>query len=251
MKIKLFTVLCITLSLLSCGGGESGTDSEAPENKATFEVLLMGNSHSSLNDLPGKLRTLIEIGTGETVLTANAPGWKFLDERLTDGVSNDFLKSRSWTHVILQAQKYSTSGLVNYSTEPSKTWIRRVKSQNASPIMFPEWPRQGNYEEGNRVHILHESIVSAEPACLAPIGLTWDFVILNHPEIVLHDTDGNHSNDQGALLTAYVLYETITKNPAESLPNIESLAISNEIQTILKRASSEIIKQNPPCQYLN
>ncbi|NVJ65492.1 MAG: hypothetical protein HWE16_03325 [Gammaproteobacteria bacterium] len=249
MKHKLIVHLLIGFLLISCKGGDSNTENSAPESKATFEVLLMGNSHSSYNNLPGMLATLIKTGTNESVSTANAPGWAFLDERLSDGVSEQFLLSRKWTHVILQAQKYSTSGLYSYSTEPSKEWIRKVKKQNAVPIMFPEWPRRGNFEEGVRIHSLHESIVAAEPACLAPIGLTWDQVILSHPSLTLHNPDGNHSNKNGALLTAYVLYEVITKQQAVELPVIDSLGIAASIQTTLKAAVSEVVEANPPCTY--
>lgn len=251
MNIRLYSLLTIfILTLPTCkDSGNTTSETGSPTVKAKYEVLLMGNSHSSYNNLPGMLATLIKSGTRESSYTANAPGWKFLDERLSDGVSEAYLQSRKWSHVILQAQKYSTTGLYSYSTEPSKTWIRKVKAQAATPIMFPEWPRKGYFEEGVRIHTLHESIVAAEPACLAPIGLTWDYVILNHPEIPLHNIDGNHSNINGALLTAYVLYEVITKNFAKELDYIDTLGASETIQKILKDAASHILQIHPPCTY--
>ncbi len=249
MNIKLIISFTAFIILSSCKGSDNTVETPESEAKATFEILLMGNSHSSYNNLPGMLTTLIQTGTNESVSSVNAPGFKFLDERLTDGVSEQLLKSRKWTHVVLQAQKYSTSGLYNYSTEPSKEWIRKAKQQAAIPIMFPEWPRKGNFEEGVRIHALHESIVAAEPACLAPIGLAWDQVILSNPTLILHNPDGNHSNRNGALLTAYVLYEVISKNKASELPHIDSLGVERSIQEILKNAASEVIELNPPCSY--
>jgi hypothetical protein len=176
-----------------------------------------------------------------------APGWRFLDERLRGGSTNRLLISRQWTDVILQAQKYSSTGKYWYSTDAAEEWIRRITSQNGTPIMFPEWPRRGNFEEGERVHKLHLEIASREEACVAPVGLVWDAVIASYPNLELHAPDGNHSNLTGALLTAYVFYEVITKLSANDLPYISSINVSQTVQTQLKDIVSEVVLANAPC----
>jgi hypothetical protein len=176
-----------------------------------YEILFMGNSHSAANGLPDLLSKLIEAGLPNATARSDlAPGWKYLADRLNDGVSEQMLNSRPWTHVILQAQKYSSSGQYFYPTTAAEQWIRKAKARSALPIMFPEWPRRGNTEEGPRVHQLHLDIASREAACVAPIGLTWEASLYENPDTVLHAADGNHSNLNGAALTAYVLYEVIT-----------------------------------------
>lgn len=252
MKPHLITItglLLSTLLLYSCKSSDKDNSPGAVVSVSKYEVLLIGNSHSSNSGLPETLALLISTGTNESVNVQNAPNWKFLDERINDGETQEYLESRKWTHVFLQAQKYSTSGTVTYSTEAAKEWIRRVKAQDATPIMFPEWPRKNNFEEGTRIHVLHESIVAAEPGCLAPIGLAWDASILAHPAIELHAADGNHSNRNGALLTAYVMYEAITGKLATDLPEINNLSISSDIQDKFKTIASLTIEQYPPCAY--
>ncbi len=73
-----------------------------------------------------------------------------------------------------------------YPTDAAEEWIRRVKAQTARPILFPEWPRLGNYEEGQRIHNLHLSISSRESACVAPIGLAWEESLAFDPGLQLH-----------------------------------------------------------------
>lgn len=51
------------------------------------------------------------------------------------------LASQRWSFVILQAQKYSTSGQFSCSTAEAKEFVRLARAQGAVPIMFPEWPR--------------------------------------------------------------------------------------------------------------
>lgn len=210
-----------------------------------YQILFMGNSHSSFNGLPGLVTTLIEAGSpGTTTYQAVAPGYRFLAERIGDDVTQQLLQSRTWTHVILQAQKYSTTGLYTYPTDAAETWIRRAKLQNARPVLFPEWPRRGNTEEGQRVHDLHLEISAREPACVAPVGLAWDSAIESYPGMDLHATDGNHSNLTGALLTAYVFYQVITTQPAAELPNIQGINVSPEVQQNLRELATEVVENN-------
>ncbi len=220
----------------------SGILAHAQEGPAHhYALLFMGNSHSSANDLPGLVARLIEVGeAGSSAEAELAPGWGFLADRLNDGVSRQSLESRPWTHVVLQAQKYSTTGLYSYPTTAAEEWIRRVKAQGAVPVMFPEWPRRGNFEEGARVHRLHLSIAGREPACVAPVGLTWDAALLRHPGLVLHAPDGNHSNLAGALLTAYVFYQLLTGRSADALPVIPSIAVAADTQRQLKAVAAEV-----------
>ena len=221
----------------------------ATEGKAKdYEILLIGNSHSSRNNLPGLVAILIETGPpSKTVHARTAPSWGFLVDHLQNKKTQRLLESQSWTHVILQAQKYSSSGRYYYPTTAAEELIRRAKLQDAIPIMFPEWPRRGNSEEGQRVHELHLQIASREPACVAPVGLAWQLILEQKPSLKLHAPDGNHSNRQGALLTAYVLYEVITGKPAAELPYVSSIKVASEAQEILRNSASESITEQPNC----
>lgn len=213
-----------------------------------YEILLIGNSHSSRNNLPGLVAILIETGLpSKTVHARTAPRWGFLDSHLRNDKTLRLLESQSWTHVILQGQKYSSSGRYSYPTTAAEEMIRRARSQDAIPIMFPEWPRRGNTEEGQRVHELHLQIAAREPACVAPVGLAWQLVLQQNPSLKLHATDGNHSNRNGALLTAYVLYELITGDPAAELPSISSLKVAPETQELLRKGASETTKAQTYC----
>lgn len=211
-----------------------------------FDLLFIGNSHSRFNDFPNLVKTLIETGvSGKSVNAQAAPASGFLDEHLANGSTKELVESKAWTHVILQAQKYSSSGRYSYPTTAAENWIRIIRSINAAPLLFPEWPRRGNFEEGQRVYELHLQIASQEPACVAPIGLVWDEVIATYPGLVLHAPDGNHSNLAGALLTAYIFYQVITDKPASGLPYIAQINISADVQKQLRDTASTITKQYP------
>ena len=210
-----------------------------------YEVLMIGNSHSASFNLPGLVKKLIEHGLpGVPVYTELGPGSAFLADRISDSVTQPAIESRQWTHVVLQAQKYSTSGFFNYPTLAAEEFIRRIRAQDGLPVMFPEWPRFGNTEEGPRIHQLHLDIASREAACVAPIGLAWEVSLVENPDIVLHHADGNHANLNGAVLTAYVLYEVITREPASALSYQDNLGIDASTQRRLRVVASRVVQEH-------
>lgn len=223
-------------------GAEVSGNTDGPEH---YELLFIGNSHSRVNGLPELVATLIRTGLpGKTANAAAAPGLRFLSDRLDDGVTEQMLNSRAWTHVILQGQEYSSSGLYDYPTDAAEVWIRLVKERNAQPILFPEWPREGNMEEGIFVHSLHLGISSRESACVAPIGLAWEESMERYPGLDLYADDGNHSNLSGALLTAYVFYELFTWQLADDLPYISEIDVSADTQQKLSEVASFVVAAN-------
>ena len=142
--------MALSLCLASCGGGTSSAESggSGENNQQTppsfdYSVLMMGNSHTSVANLPLHLTQLLRAGLpGMTVTVAVAPDWMFLDEHLSNPRTLGLLNGRSWRAVVLQAQKYSSSGQFSYSTQEAQQLgedraqpkcAARVVSRMASP----------------------------------------------------------------------------------------------------------------------
>ena len=236
----------VALTLLALVAANAGQ--AALEETPAYRVLLIGNSHSSSSGLPKLLRTMLEAADPRADVRTKALGrWNFLADRLDDNYTQKALESDPWTHVVLQAQKYSTSGRYHYPTDAAEGWIRRVRERQAVPILFPEWARRGVTGEAERVHALHMEIAEREPACVAPVGYAWMLALESDPSLRLHARDGNHANRKGALLTAYVLYEAIAGNPAAELPFTKKLKEDEETQGALRAAASKAFREIPGC----
>ncbi len=220
-----------------------------PDNSSSthFEVLLFGNSHLQSHDLPYMLQLMLQQGRPQaTIRVQRADDWAFLDERLADGRSWPVLKSQTWTHLVLQGQKYSTTGQYSYPVDASLTWIALAKQLQITPILFPEHARAGNNEEGERVYLLHQRIAKQESACVAPIPLGW-YQLMQQTGLVLHEPDGNHANKTGAAFTAFILYQVLSGDPADQLPTIPALNISASVQQQLRQWASATLQQYPAC----
>ena len=250
-------LLCIIL-LASCGGGGDASTPSAPMPAAAsvapspapiaadIAVLMMGNSHTSVNRLPDTLATMLRAGhPGKTVAVTVAPGSLFLDERLAHGPSVAQLQGQRWSHVVLQAQKYSTSGTRSYSTAEAEQLIRMARVAGAVPVMFPEWARLG-VAETETIYDLHVSIAVTEPACVAPIGQAWDRALIRDPTLTLHASDGNHSAPAGAFLAALVLYSTLTGGSPAALPALEVPGVDEATQARLRTVAAETVQAVAP-----
>ena len=217
-------------------------------NSSAFNVLLMGNSHAA--GLRPILDRLLVLGQPDKSINVQlAPRSTFLAERVNDGVSEQKLESEQWTHVILQAQKYSSTGANTYPTTAAEYWIRGSKGLGATPIMFPEHPRRGNSWEGRTLWDLHTGIAARENTCVAPVGLVWDEVLFRDTFLVLHQPDGNHASETGALLTALVFYQIITGQPVESLPELSEFDIDSATEQIMKESVSSLLFDYTSCAF--
>lgn len=226
------------------------SDPDIPNNQIIehYQILFMGNSH--VQSLASMMDQLISTRFSEKKVTSSsALGVYYLSERIEDRASIERLVNSPWTHVILQAQKYSTSGAFSYPIDAAITWIQLTKIQNATPIMFPEHPRYDNSTEGLQIYLLHKSITEQEPACVAPIGLAWNRAIELYPELSLYQADGNHANVTGKLLTALVFYQVITGESADALPYVETIDVNELTQDLLGQVASYTLEQNPACNY--
>lgn len=247
MKLRTLLPLVAAAALLAgCASDDSGGTPEGTD--ATTSLLFMGNSHSSLNHLQAMVETIVGSALpAETVDAIEAPGWMFLEDRVNDSASMNLLGAQDWSFVVLQAQKYSTSGCCEYSTFEAKALIRLAREQNAVPIMFPEWPLEG-VNETMTIYNLHVSIAQAEPACVAPVGQAWDLSMQRHPEIHLYAADGNHSNAAGAFLTALILSATMTGASPLDAPVIGGTT-SAANQALLRVVAADTVAAWPPRQH--
>jgi len=265
--MKAFYLLISIFLIVGCGGSDTPNNNDeleiAPplasggqltqklpikDNRdiEKFEILMIGNSHSS--SVSRSLKLLFSYVEQREVEISTIFGAHLVDT--VAKVENiDRFNENSWSHVILQGQKYSQSQSTLYSTESTKTWIKRVKTQGGTPILFPEHPQKGNRSEAEYVHRIHSKIAFQEPSCVAPVGLAWDFVLEIQPMLGLYSADGNHASELGGFLSALVIYEVTTGLSADLIPYIEDLPGDEMTQDLFGLMASKAILENPSCIY--
>ncbi|PWF54936.1 hypothetical protein [Massilia glaciei] len=210
---------------------------------------MFGNSHTAANGLPAMLEAMLKAARpGKSVAVVNAPGFLFLDERERDAASLSLFQRQKWSAVVFQAQRYSSSGTVDYSIAEAVNWVALTRARQMVPVMFPEWPRRG-IAETPRIFELHISIAALQPACVAPIPQAWDLALSRFSDIVLHASDGNHSSPAGAFLTASILFATMTGNSPLDLPTFPNFGVDDPTQQRLRAVADDQVKLLSPHLY--
>jgi hypothetical protein len=262
--IKKNLVIMAALFLLSACGGSSTSQALStpspdpniisenlaiPDNrsKTSYQILIIGNSHVS--GIQSLLTSIFENSNEAKNITIETRRGTFLDTIVNDENIIELINNKKWTHVILQGQKYSQSQIKFYPTGATALWIQRAKAVGATPILFPEHPILGKPQDAEYVHNIHKEIAAEQSSCVAPIGLTWNNTLSISPGLKLHSSDGNHASTLGTTLTSFVLYETISGEPADLLPFINVLQGDETTQSLFGQIASEIIINNLPCKF--
>jgi hypothetical protein len=182
-------------------------------SKADIRLLLIGNSHTHSQDLPKRIVKMVEFVNPGKKVAARTIAVGFLDDATEDPKTQEVLKSFAWNAVILQAQKISSSGRTTYSTEKGIELAKQAKELGLPVFFFAEWGLKGTADSTERTHKIYAEMAEASGATLIPVGLSWEKVFQQFPEVPLHDFDGNHQSSLGADLTALVLASYVAKQP--------------------------------------
>lgn len=224
-----------TVQVKSSVGGLTAKKIEAADVSALF----IGNSHT------WNLDTIIErmfaqAHPDQHVCIARAPGNGFLVDHARNKKTRDLIKLGKWDFVILQAQKYSTTGRNSYPYDGALELSKLAQDNGAKVIMFPEWSQRGVPDEHRRIDKIHHEIAAQTGATVAPIGDCWDAVLKSDPGVNLYSADGNHASNLGAYLNACVFYSLLAgeEAPPPKKPSDDDAHLRLIRQTVWKQVES-------------
>lgn len=181
---------------------------------ADLRILFIGNSHTQNSpELLGKLFTILH--PEKKVWMARTMGG-FLVGHSNNEFTLKFLRYGKWDFVVLQGQKYSTSGKYHYPIDGALKLAEIAEGEvGAKVILFPEWSRKNMKDEYLRINKIHSEIAGHNKAAIAPIGLAWEKVTDSIPNLKLYEPDGNHATSLGHFINAIVFYRMIMGAPVE------------------------------------
>lgn len=197
-------------------------------------VLFLGNSYTSVNNLPGLVQQLA-LSMGDTVnVQMVAPGGFTLYEHSTTLASINAINAQAWDYVVMheQSQLGALPDAVTGSAGDA-TALANIIAANDSctvPVYYMTWGRQtgdmmncANFPfmctyEGMQLGLRDNYVGFAEDnnGWTAPVGMAWREVRNTHPFIELYQTDGSHPNINGSYLAAAVMYCTLFQQSCTS-----------------------------------
>ena len=192
-------------------------------------VLFLGNSYTSVNDLPGTFSALCNAMGKPMQVASNAPGGYTFNGHSTNATSLALIQQADWDVVVLQEQSQIPSFPPTQVASQCYPYAARLDSfiQAVNPCMetffFMTWGRQNgdasncaNYPvlctyDGMQGRLRESYLEMAQDnqASVSPVGMAWKRVRDLNPGIELYSPDGSHPSIAGTYLAACVFYASL------------------------------------------
>ena len=227
----------------------------------TLKVLFLGNSYTSVYNLPLLVKNLSTANNQVLITDFNTPGGCTLEQHSTNETSLQKIRKGNWDFVVLQEQ--SQIPTIEYHKENSMYPAARrlndsIKKYNscATTLFYMTWGRRFGGQQCDNTGIncspdfvdfthMQDSLESAYwgitnelNAQIAPVGIAWKKAITIN-DIILHATDDSHPNYSGAYLSACVFYSMIWDE--NSFENSFIGNLEQEIAHLLQSNADSII----------
>ncbi len=203
-----------------------GTD--AADTMGPLRVLFIGNSYTYVNDLPGTIRALGAATPGfaievDSVVEPGARLWDHLDHT----GARARIASRPWNIVVIQGQSLEPVTENRSFTTYAVPLANAVRDAGARTVWYETWARRagepfyrGAFEVNygattpdimtSRLDGAYQALANANGGIVARAGIAWQRSLRDLPAINLYDPDGSHPSPEGTLLTACVMFQSIT-----------------------------------------
>jgi len=193
----------------------------------SYKVLFLGNSYTSVNDLPQAIHD-VALSAGDTlVFDSHTPGGYQLIDHSLDVISQNKIMAGGWDYVIIQGQsqepivyssQFNNGGFALYSlikqynqcavAMPYMTWGRK-NGDASNCISFPVMCTYQGMDTTIRNSYLNlTDFINGE---VSPVSVVWNYLRQNYPGIELYQSDESHPSTAGSYAAACCFYTTLFK----------------------------------------
>jgi prepilin-type N-terminal cleavage/methylation domain-containing protein len=193
-------------------GGETDEESAspAPSSTAPMKVLFVGNSYTSVNNLPQIVKLLADSAKEKRAFEPDAQtvGGATLQLHWDQGVALGKIQATAYDFVVLQEQSQMPLIDPEATRYAAGLFDTEIKKSGAATCLFMTWARQYAPETQSTFTDVYNSIGKDLGATVAPVGVAFQSALKADPSLVLHQADGSHPTARGSYLAACVFYAT-------------------------------------------
>lgn len=221
----------LCLSVVSPAAGQSG----APEPKQV-RILFIGNSYTSVNDLPrilgsvaaaGRQAIIVDVGS---VLEGGAS--------LRTHWNNETIKliqSGAWDYVVLQEQSLLPIEEPDRFIAYGKRFASEIRAAKANLVLYLTWSRRSRPADQELLNRAYLQLARETGAIVAPVGPAWQVFRELDANSELYAEDGSHPSPLGSFIAASTFYRALfSELPADSTG--AEYGIEPRTLTLIRRA---------------
>jgi hypothetical protein len=211
-------------------------------------VLLIVNSLTYVNDLPGIVQALADSAHGDSlaVETVGEPNFALIDHWNT-GAALAEINRRSWDFVVLQQGPSSVELNRDTLRFATKLFAPSIARAGGKPVLFSAWPTIDRRQDFSRTIESYQLAAADVGGIFAPVASAWLGAFARNASVALYDPDGLHPSIAGSYLSALVIYSVITERSPIGLPGTLRLrsgltiTVDAATATMLQQAAAEAV----------
>lgn len=235
MKLKNTLLIASLVFGALCAGAKVPLNNRAVLSDS-LQVLFIGNSYTYYNDLPGLVRDLAASVGGKIAPSRCIKGGQRFKGHLETPTTVEMLAAGGFDYVVLQEASYLPSYQTRSVIEEVYPYahildsLAKAGSPKAEVIFYMTWGHKNGIVHSNTDYPLDDTYESMQERLktsyremawengskCAPVGVAWQRVRAERPELELYTKDMSHPSRLGSYLAANVILATILGKPYES-----------------------------------
>jgi hypothetical protein len=229
-----------------CGSQDPGSCSRVP---------FIGNSYTSVNDLPSVFASLARAGGHDVETGMVAPGGSTLSEHASSAETLGMLASSKWDFVVLQEQSQlpAIEQVRRQQMYPAaRSLVRSIWDAGARPVFFMTWTHRAGWPEYGlpdyqsmqaQVGAGYLAIARELGVSVAPVGYAWSAAYAKDPRLELWQADGSHPSQLRTYLAACVFYAAIFRQSPEGSSYLAG--VPNDTAQVLQATAAHLVLDGP------
>ena len=223
-----------------------------------LDVLFIGNSYVIQSDTPALLEAMAEDAGVAFHVERLAVGGKDFAFHLARRQTIEMLAQREWDVVLLQSHSLDPLRDPEGFAEAGAGLVEAVRASGAEPMLFETWPRRVghnlyNYMEEvgktpaemlRRVARQYAELGRQTDTPVVQVGHAWMQLQEENAEVGLYLKDGAHPAEDGAYLSAAVIFAELTERDPRAVLQPHGATDASEAAAIGAVAAAVV---DPPC----
>lgn len=211
-----------------------------------LRILFVGNSLTYTNDIPALVKELAHLDNIRIDYTTIAFGNYGLDDHLSEGIVQATIKKGKYDVVVVQQGPSALPASQNNLMSAVLQFKNLCNEAKTKLAVYMVWPSKDRLFDLDQVIYSYSNAGKKNNALICAAGLAWKKTWATAPNISLYGPDGFHPDLSGSLLSAMVIYGTLTGKYtfAEVKSDNKMWSTSLDAQTldILKKTAREAIE---------
>ncbi len=225
-------------------------------NDRTVKVLFIGNSLTSVNNLPDMVADIAKSHGYKMIYDSYTSGGARLAQHASNANIRQKLNEQPWDFVVLQEQSQFPGFSHKQLSKDVFPYARRLteaakKAHPHTSVVFYMAMARRNGDPANkhvsselltyegmqlRVNRCYLEMANKNHALIAPVGEVWKTIRKQSPDLDLY-SDDIHPNKTGTYLVACVFYATFFRSPSagSSVPRQVNRATAQSLQKVVDR----------------